>query len=189
MNPLLQKLKAKNYDRTSSTEELERVVKENYVYFNALFEGIYESDAIISSRAADLLDKVSLSNPELLNFKKPLLLNSLDKFSDKEVIAHIAPILSRLSLSSKREVNAVASYLTRWLYEKCQADACAKSSCFEALAQLARKHTYLSDSVKRLLEQELRNSKAEAESTPEYIEKGEGILLELGMSNQVSSIA
>jgi hypothetical protein len=82
--------------------------------FDLIFDAISSDNPLIAMRAADAVEKVTATRPELLRPHKRRLLTELALIPQQEVRWHVAQMLPRLSLSARERRQAVGileSYL------------------------------------------------------------------------------
>lgn len=85
--------------------------------FDILFNELFSKERVISSRAADAIEKITLLNPEYLFKHKKVILKLLDTAVNKEFQWHLALLVPRLVLTKKELENCV-KVLTGWALNK-----------------------------------------------------------------------
>ena len=81
--------------------------------FDSLFDCLFERDRLIIMRAADAIEKITLTYPEYLNRHKDEILNFCSSETNIEFKWHLALLLSRLSLTAKEQY-MVFEILKKW---------------------------------------------------------------------------
>ena len=89
----------------------------NQESFNELFKQLFHNDRKVVMRAADAIEKITLSNPNYLKQHKDEILILCDAAKNIELKWHLALLVSRVSLT-KNEVAKVWQLLTNWATDK-----------------------------------------------------------------------
>lgn len=76
-----------------------------------LFDGLYSDDALLRTRCADAIEKVTAAHHDWLLPFKAALLGPLAAQTQKEVRWHVAPLLARLPLSEDEARGVIALLL------------------------------------------------------------------------------
>ena len=85
--------------------------------FDMLFERIFHKDRIVAMRAADIIEKVTINNPQFLSKHKLAIIALSETDMNKELKWHLAQIIPRLALN-KTELSKAWSTLTKWVKDK-----------------------------------------------------------------------
>lgn len=85
--------------------------------FDDLFEYIFHKDRIIVMRTADVIEKITIENPEYLTKYKNRIIDLCTIAEDKELKWHLALLVPRLPLDSK-EFGKAWDTLTNWANDK-----------------------------------------------------------------------
>ncbi len=96
MNQLLQWLAGGDLRSDGLSNEAASFVLENPEVFDDLFEGLEVSDDVIRGRAADALEKVSRSRPDLFSDRLSDLFQIAEKDRVPMVLMHVAMMLGHL---------------------------------------------------------------------------------------------
>ena len=136
-------------------EVVERVLKQPAL-FGQLMTGLRDLDPLVRMRAADVAEKASLKQPELLRPFRAELLRLLDEATQQELRWHMAQMVPRLPLSSKERLRA-ASALRRYLEDP---SSIVKTCALQALAEIAAGEASLQPEVKALLQTAVRTGTA-----------------------------
>ena len=120
--------------------------------FAELLECLWNEDPVVRMRAADAAEKVSVTQPELLNPHKRELLGLLAEAEQIELRWHLALMVPRLALSRSEKARAAAA-LQRYLEDR---SSIVKTFAQQGLADLARRDPTLREPARRNLEESLR---------------------------------
>jgi hypothetical protein len=115
--------------------------------FSLVFEAMLHDDPVVRMRAADAIEKVTVSRPELLQAHKRKLLGKVAAQEQQEVRWHVALLLPRLRLSPKERNQAVA-ILFDYLEDK---SSIVKTFAMQSLADFAARDRRLSARVVPIL--------------------------------------
>ena len=85
--------------------------------FDELFTCLFHADRLVVMRAADTIEKITLSNPQYLKKHNPAIIKLANTSTNKELIWHLALLIPRLPLKGGEFSNAW-SLLTRWARNK-----------------------------------------------------------------------
>lgn len=101
--------------------------------FDAVFQGMLAPDPLLRMRAADAVEKITITRPEHLRPYKQALTEKIANVDQKEVRWHFARMCPRLPLTAK-ERRQVAETLTGYLHDHSKI---VKTFAMQALADLA----------------------------------------------------
>lgn len=104
---------------------------------------LWDADAVVRMRASDVIEKLSLHNPEWLEPHKPELLGSAFETHEQEVRWHLAAILPRLKLSPS-EHGRVLKILETYLTDK---SSIVKTFAMQGLWDISRHDAALRESA------------------------------------------
>lgn len=85
--------------------------------FSELFKFLFHENRIVAMRAADVIEKVSISNPGYLLKHKKEIINLCKSETEKEVKWHLALLLPRLNPTNK-ELLQSWEILTEWALDR-----------------------------------------------------------------------
>jgi hypothetical protein len=85
--------------------------------FDELFGGLFDADRLVVMRAADAIEKITISHPEYLKSHKKQLFDLFQTASHIELKWHLAQLMPRLKLN-KYETGIVWNTLTQWAMDK-----------------------------------------------------------------------
>ena len=109
MTETLAKLKGGDRRSLGNSEEVVREVLDNPALFEDLMAGLFESEAVVRMRSADVMEKVTQVSPNLAEPWKHALLEVAAASRDKEVRWHFTQMLPRLGLTRLETDQAVCS--------------------------------------------------------------------------------
>jgi hypothetical protein len=115
--------------------------------FSLVFEAMLHDDPVVRMRAADAIEKVTVSRPELLQAHKRKLLGKVAAQEQQEVRWHVALMVPRLRLTPKERNQAVA-ILFDYLEDK---SSIVKTFAMQSLADFVRQDRVLSARVVPIL--------------------------------------
>lgn len=102
--------------------------------FPVLLSGMLSEDPLLRMRAADAVEKVTLSHPEYLYPYKRILINQVAAIPQQEVRWHLAQLLPRLKLT-RPERQTVVKILLDFLMDESKI---VKTFSMQALADIVR---------------------------------------------------
>jgi hypothetical protein len=166
MNRILQQLRGGDRRSIGRSTEVATAVSKRPSLFAELFEGLFVPDPLVRMRAADAVEKVTRSRPELLQPRKLLLLEAIAPLQQKEVRWHVAQMLPRLGLTVEEQQKAVR-ILMGYLAD---ASSIVRTSSMQALVELSERDTRLRARVRPLVERLARTG------TPAMRSRGRNLL-------------
>lgn len=123
----------------------------NQADFDALFANLYATDRIVVMRAADVIEKVTLSQPDYLQKHKAALLSLSKTAVNIELKWHLALLLPRLSLN-KGELKQAWIILSNWASNKKESKIVRVNS-LQALFALSQQGQVLQSNFAEILNQ------------------------------------
>jgi hypothetical protein len=132
--------------------EVAALVQEDPPLINSLIGGLENADPLIRMRAADALEKATVTHPERLSPYKKQLLRIAAAASQQEVRWHMAQILPRLSLTSTERGKAVRLLMKY----RDDASSIVRTFALQALVELSAGNEQLRRKVVGLLRSALR---------------------------------
>jgi len=114
MARILDKLRGGDRRSIGRANEVVSDVISNPSLFESVFGGMQHPDPLVRMRSADVVEKVSGKQPELLQPFKHKLINEIADIEQNEVRWHVALMFSYLSLGMK-EKQLVVRKLNEWL--------------------------------------------------------------------------
>lgn len=151
-----------------SNEIVARVIAKPSL-FRQLIRGLASSDRIVRMRAADAIEKITVSRPELLRPHKRKLLELAARAEEKEFRWHMALLLPRLSLLPSERMAAV-DILHEYLRDR---SSIIRTFAMQSLADFARDDKNLMSRVLPLIEELTENG------TPAMRARGRKLLKQL----------
>jgi hypothetical protein len=115
--------------------------------FDELFATLRSPDDVIRMRAADAIEKVSRTRPELLHPYRAQLLGEIARHPQQEIRWHVAQLLPRLRLSVA-ERKAAIEIVQRYLEDE---SGITRTNAMQALADFAERDVSLRPSVRASL--------------------------------------
>lgn len=124
--------------------------------FDMLFERIFHKDRIAVMRAADIIEKVTINNPQFLSKHKLAIIALSETDMNKELKWHLAQLIPRLALN-KTELSKAWSTLTKWVKNKSDSRI-VRVNAIQGLFELSKVENDLIKDLKlTLLEVEAEN--------------------------------
>jgi hypothetical protein len=116
---------------------------------SVLFHGLDSVDPVLRMRCADAIEKATAKRPELLAPYKKSLIQKYSKIEQQEVRWHVAPMLSRLPLTTEEEA-AVVKLLLSYTNDR---SSIVRTMTMQALADIAlRSHHLLPEVMEHIQE-------------------------------------
>lgn len=144
MTEILKKLSGGDLRSIGRANEVAHEVEKNPALFEELFKGLYENDPIIRMRSADVIEKVSKNEPELLSGYTPKVIALMESsVQQQEVCWHIAQIAPRLTHTDDEERRIIKG-LKKYLLHKSKI---VRVSAMESLVDFAEKNKSIFDEV------------------------------------------
>jgi len=85
--------------------------------FDRVFQCLYHEDPLVVMRAADVIEKITASDPTFLQHHKKQFIRLTDTVQQKELQWHLALLYPRFKLTTK-ELGAAWDKLTQWAKDK-----------------------------------------------------------------------
>jgi hypothetical protein len=121
----------------------------NQGQFDSLFSYLLNSDRKVIMRAADVIEKITIKHPSYLNSHKKEILALSNNAKDKELVWHLALLISRIPLT-KPEIQKVWKILTNWAIHFKESKIVRVNS-LQSLCDLSMKHSEYTERFKELL--------------------------------------
>ncbi|MCE7986169.1 MAG: hypothetical protein DYG89_33755 [Caldilinea sp. CFX5] len=147
--PLLAKLTGADRRSIGQSEAVVAEVLADPSRFADLFQGLLVADPLVRMRAADAIEKITISHPAYLQPYKAQLLAEVARIEQQEVRWHVAQLLPRLALTPDERATAV-TLLNSYLQDQSKI---VKTFALQALADLALVDTELRPAIITQLEQ------------------------------------
>jgi hypothetical protein len=169
MNSLLSKLAGGDRRSIGRSDEVVAEVLADPGLFDALFAGLLDADPLIRMRAADAVEKVTISRPEYLRPYSDALLHQIAASTQQEVRWHVAQLIPRLELNAKERAEAVC-ILDRYLGDKSRI---VQAFAMQALADLVAEDDSLRPQIIARIEEMVRTG------SPAVVSRGKQLLRKL----------
>jgi hypothetical protein len=124
--------------------------------FPALFACLWNQNEIVRMRAADAVEKITVTRSQLLQKHKQELLGLLEEAEQIELRWHLALMVPRLELTAPERRRAMES-LQRYLEDR---SSIVKTCALQALADLVKQDASQRETVRRILDESLKNGTA-----------------------------
>lgn len=164
----------KGGDRRSigRSNQVVKIVRRQPELFPVLMDGMRHADELVRMRAADAVEKLTVTNPAWLRPFKVQLITLAASAKQQELRWHLAQVLPRLELSRKDRVMVVAVF-RRYLKDQSRI---VKTFAMQGLADLATQDPQLRTPIRRVI------SKLARTGSPSMKSRGCKLLLQLGSS-------
>ena len=171
---ILRKLEGGDRRSIGRSNEVVAAVLVERKLFGDLFSGLSVDDPVVRARAADAVEKISVTHPEYLRPYRAQLVGELAHCEQKEVRWHVAQILPRLrwNAGERQEVYAI---LTGYLRDS---SSIVKTFAMQGLADLAAQNLEFRPAVLRQLQKLTRSG------TPAMRARGRKLLAEFSGSTR-----
>jgi hypothetical protein len=147
MTDIIKKLRGGDLRSIGRSNEVAQEVEKNPVLFKAVFEGLFDTEPVVRMRSADIIEKVTRSNPLLLSSYTSTVISILANAQQQEVCWHMAQIAPRLKCNESQE-NEVIESLKRYLLHKSKI---VQASAMESLATVAERNNSILDEVVEII--------------------------------------
>lgn len=168
-NNILELLKGGDRRSIGRADEVAAAVSKNLAMFPELIKGLWSDDPLVRMRAADVAEKITRSNPDVLQRHKRELLGLMAETKQQELRWHLAAMVARFELNVK-ERELVRGLLNNYLQDR---SSIVRTSALQPLAELAAKHSGIRLEVLEILRQSARNG------TPAMKARSRKLLLKL----------
>ena len=145
------------------------IIRRHPILFPALIDGMHHADELVRMRAADAVEKLTVTNPEWLQPFKARLIKLAARATQQELRWHLAQVLPRLELS-RRDREIVVEVCRRYLQDKSRI---VKTFAMQSLADLAKQDPRLMNSIRPLIASLTRTG------SPSMKSRGRKLLLQL----------
>jgi hypothetical protein len=172
--PLLAKLTGGDRRSIGQAEAVVAEVLADPSRFAELFQGLLVADPLIRMRAADAIEKITVSHPAYLQPYKAQLLHEVAQIEQQEVHWHVVQLLPRLALTPDERATAV-TLLKSYLQDQSKI---VKTFAMQALADLALVDAELRPTILTQLEQ------ATQTGSPAMRSRGKKLLAKLTTSGE-----
>lgn len=162
----------KGGDRRSigRSNQVVKIVRRRPALFPVLIGGMHHADELVRMRAADVVEKLTVTNPAWLQPYRVQLIKLAERTNQQELRWHLAQMLPRLELSRRDRVIVVAVF-RRYLKDKSRI---VKTFSMQGLADLAMQDPQLRTPIRRMIAALARTG------SPSMKSRGHKLLLKLG---------
>ena len=140
---ILDKLRGGDLRSIGRSNEVAEDIEKNVSLFETVFKGLYDSDPVLRMRSADVIEKVTRKNPQLLSHHTSEVISILTTVEQQEVCWHMAQIAPRIVYSPNEE-NEIIKALKRYLTHKSKI---VRVSAMESLANIAERNRSILNEV------------------------------------------
>ena len=112
MHPILEKLTGGDRRSIGRANEVVRQVLRQPALFRDVFAGMLSWDPVVRMRAADAVEKITATRPDLLEPYKDRLLRQVAGIDQPEVRWHVAQMIPRLHLTPQERAIAIKILFT-----------------------------------------------------------------------------
>jgi HEAT repeat protein len=147
MPEILNNLKGGDRRSIGKVDDIVHTVLEQPDLFDTLFNGMLSDDALLRMRAADAVEKITRTRPDLLQPHKQKMMDQVAAINQQEVRWHVAQMLPRMAMNTREQEKAV-DILLEFLNDKSKI---VKTCSMQALAELAEKNRQILPEIIRLL--------------------------------------
>jgi hypothetical protein len=121
--------------------------------FPVLLSGMLSEDRLVRMRAADAVEKITMSRPEYLGPYKHILINQIAAIPQREVRWHLAQMFPRLKLTPP-ERQAVVNILLDFLNDESKI---VQTFSMQAIADIARHDSSFRPLARKVIERRTRS--------------------------------
>lgn len=119
--------------------------------FDTLIELLFHNDRKIAMRAADAIEKITLSHPAFLVPHKKKIMQLVSNASHIELKWHLAQLASRIDWT-KSELTKVVNALVTWCLDKTESKI-VRVNALQSLHDIASTHPFLQTEFQRVATQ------------------------------------
>jgi len=123
---------------------------ENQEDFDALFNLLLHHERLLVMRAADAIEKITVTRPAYLSVHKQQLLSLLKSAVHKELKWHLALLIARIDLTPA-ELKEVWDMLSYWVHNPNESKI-ARVNALQGLYELQSKHPHLKGAFRQIMD-------------------------------------
>ncbi len=153
MTNIIEKLRGGDRRSIGRANEVVRDIEQDPAQFEAIFAGLSSSDPVVRMRAADVIEKVTQTRPELLTGYTAPLIALLTAAKQQELCWHLAQIAPRLVYSPAQEAEIIAA-LKQYLSHQSKI---VQVSALTALTELALRNRSLRTEIIGLVNKQMES--------------------------------
>jgi hypothetical protein len=166
---ILDELRGGDRRSIGRSNQVVAIIRRQPALFPALIDGMHHDDEVVRMRAADAVEKLTVTNPEWLQPFKVQLIKLAARATQQELRWHLAQVLPRLELSRRDRV-IVMEVFRRYLQDKSRI---VKTFAMQGLTDLAQQDPRLTNSIRPLISSLTRTG------SPSMKSRGRKLLLQL----------
>ena len=144
---ILDKLRGGDRRSIGRSNQVVKTIRRQPALFPALIDGMHHDDEVVRMRAADALEKLTVTNPEWLRPFKVQLIQLAARATQQELRWHLAQVLPRLELS-RRDLVVVVAVFRHYLQDHSRI---VKTFAMQGLTDLAMQEHRLRAPIRRLI--------------------------------------
>jgi hypothetical protein len=144
---ILDELRGGDRRSVGRSNQVVEIIRRQPALFPALIDGMHHDDEVVRMRAADALEKLTVTNPEWLRPFKVQLIKLAARATQQELRWHLAQVLPRLKLS-RRDLVIVMAILRGYLEDRSRI---VKTFAMQGLTDLAMQEHRLRAPIRRLI--------------------------------------
>lgn len=157
---ILDKLRGGDRRSIGRSNEVVTILRRQPMLFSDLIEGLRHPDELVRMRAADVVEKLTVKNPEWLRPFRVQLIKLAAGAEQPELRWHLAQVLPRLELS-RRDCMIVAAVFRCYLRDRSRI---VKTFAMQGLADLTKQDPSLMNSIRPILTSLTRTGSAAMKS-------------------------
>ena len=143
MKSILEKLRGGDRRSIGKSEQVVAQILKQPALFADLIDGMLDADELVRMRAADAVEKITVTHSDWLQPHKRKILREIARVEQQEVRWHVAQILPRIKLTAREKENAFA-ILNQYLTDK---SGIVRTFAMQALADFALQDEHLRETV------------------------------------------
>lgn len=148
MKKILQLLEKGDMRTTGESDKVVQLVLETSDLFNELFQCLYSDNPGVRMRSADAIEKITSTNPELIQLYKSELFQIASSTNQQEVQWHMAQIFPYLMLN-KSEINEAINILKSYYHES--KSNIVKVMSMQSMFDLSKKQGEIKPEIKEII--------------------------------------
>ncbi len=153
MTDILEKLRGGDLRSIGQANDVAQGIENNPSLFEMVFVGLYDGEPVVRMRSADVIEKVTKKNPELLSGYTSKVISILASVDQQEVCWHMAQVSPRLECT-KSEEHKIIGLLNKLLSHKSKI---VKVSAMDSLAFFAERNKSILADVIGIIKEQMKN--------------------------------
>ena len=147
MTGVLDKMRGGDLRSIGKSNDVVIEIKKKPSLIDDVFGGLNSDDPVLKARCADVIEKATRGNPELLTGHKKQIISMLKTESRQEVCWHLAQLIPRLQYTSSEEFE-IFEVLKRFLSHKSKI---VRVCAMESMVDLTERNHALLNEVTRII--------------------------------------